>query len=140
MLTRTCSLLGVSGQINWVVIGILSIRFRAALKVQKKTHLLPFRNWTYPVGPWICVILNTFILLVQGWTCFTPKFDAVNFVSFYIELPVMLLLFVIRKVWKKTKAARISTMDLDTDAMTISDVDEENPPKDKMERILNWFF
>lgn len=86
------------------------------------------------------MVLNTFILLVQGWTCFTPKFDAVNFVSFYIQLPVMLLLFVIRKVWKKTKAARISTMDLDTDALTISDAEEENPPKDKMERMLNWFF
>lgn len=87
------NLVGVSNQLAWISIGITSIRFRAALEAQGKTDLLPFRNWTYPWGPWFSVILNCVIVLVQGWSSFTPTFSAVDFVSFYVELPVMALMY-----------------------------------------------
>jgi AAT family amino acid transporter len=32
------------------------------------------------------MVLNAVIILVQGWSCFSPKFKAVDFVSMYIEL------------------------------------------------------
>ncbi|KAI9170563.1 amino acid permease [Paramyrothecium foliicola] len=86
------NIVGVSNQLSWISIGIASIRFRSGLARQGKTHLLPFKNWTYPVGPWVAVILNSFLVLVQGWSCFSPRFNAVDFVSYYIELPVMLLI------------------------------------------------
>ncbi|KHN96076.1 amino acid permease [Metarhizium album ARSEF 1941] len=110
------NLIGVSSQVNWAAIGITSIRFRSALKLQNKTHLLPFRNWTYPAGPWLCVILNAFIILIQGWSCFSPRFNGISFVSFYIQLPVMAVLFVGWKVWKRTAWVALIDMDLDTDA------------------------
>jgi amino acid permease len=87
------SIVGVSNQLSWIAIGITSIRFRSALALQGKTHLLPFRNWTYPVGPYFVVVLNSVLVLVQGWSCFSPHFDGVSFVSFYIELPVMLVMY-----------------------------------------------
>ena len=32
---------------------------------------------------------------VQGWSSFVPRFSAVDFVSFYVELPVMLTMFLV---------------------------------------------
>ncbi|KAH6874754.1 amino acid permease/ SLC12A domain-containing protein [Thelonectria olida] len=135
------NIVGVSNQLSWIAIGITSIRFRSALAVQGKTHLLPFKNWTYPFGPWFCVVLNSVIVLVQGWSCFSPKFDGVSFVSFYIELPVMLLMYVVWKLVKKTKTVKLEEMDLVTDTYTIEDkVEEEAGWKAKVKRAVTWLF
>lgn len=135
------SIVGVSNQLSWISIGITSIRFRSALKVQGKTHLLPFRNWTYPYGPWFCVILNSFLVLVQGWSCFSPKFDGVSFVSFYIELPIMLIMYLGWKFVKKTKTVKLEEMDLETDTYTIDEkVEEVTGWKGKVKNVITWLF
>ncbi|KEF61891.1 AAT family amino acid transporter [Exophiala aquamarina CBS 119918] len=87
------NLVGVSNQLSWICIGLSSLRFRAGSKAQGLEHLLPFRNWTYPVGPILAVGLNIVLVLVQGWSCFSPTFSAVDFVSFYVELPIILVMF-----------------------------------------------
>ncbi|KAL8715202.1 MAG: hypothetical protein Q9220_001160 [cf. Caloplaca sp. 1 TL-2023] len=110
------NIVGVSNQLSWTAIGIASLRFRAAVKVQGKEHLLPFKNWTYPWGPWFSVILNSFLILVQGWSSFSPSFDVVTFFSLYIELPIMLVMYVGWKLLKGTRIVRLSDMDLETDA------------------------
>ncbi|CEJ82452.1 Putative Amino acid transporter [[Torrubiella] hemipterigena] len=138
------NIVGVSNQLSWIAIGIASIRFRAGLEAQGKTHLLPFRNWTYPYGPWFVVILNSFLVLIQGWSCFSPTFSPVDFVSLYIELPIMALMFVVWKVIKKTKFVKLHEMDLETDVY-IEDPekkDDEFPPgwKGKVKRVINWVF
>ncbi|OIW23426.1 hypothetical protein CONLIGDRAFT_637384 [Coniochaeta ligniaria NRRL 30616] len=134
------NIVGVSNQLSWIAIGITSIRFRSALALQGKTHLLPFKNWTYPVGPYLCVILNCFLVLVQGWSCFSPKFSGVDFVSYYIELPIMLVMYVAWKLIKRTKIVKLSEMDLETDVYV---ADEEKPEKKplarRLRRIATWF-
>ncbi|KAJ9145001.1 aat family amino acid transporter [Pleurostoma richardsiae] len=129
------NIVGVSNQLSWISIGITSLRFRAAMERQGKTHLLPFRNWTYPVGPWLCVILNCVIVLVQGWSCFSPKFDGVSFVSFYIELPIMLVMYLGWKIIKRTRTVRLEDMDLDTDVYVM---DEEKKDEKKGWRATLW--
>ncbi|KAL5046425.1 hypothetical protein BDW71DRAFT_214671 [Aspergillus fruticulosus] len=132
------NIVGVSNQLSWISIGITSIRFRSALKQQNKTHLLPFRNFTYPVGPWLCVILNIVIVLVQGWSCFSPTFDGVSFVSFYLELPVMLVMFIIWKVWKRTRFVKLREVDLITDTYTIEDLGEGEGKKNGWRQVVEW--
>ncbi|QPH10363.1 hypothetical protein C2857_001642 [Epichloe festucae Fl1] len=137
------NLVGVSNQLSWIAIGIASIRFRAGLERQGRTHLLPFKNWTYPYGPWAAVFLNSFLVLVQGWTCFSPSFDGASFVSFYIELPVMLAMYVAWKLYKRTKLVKLEEMDLVTNVYT---ADEEEPEKKKKgcrsraRNFLGWLF
>lgn len=133
------SLVGVSNQLSWISIGIASIRFRKGLEAQGKTHLLPFKNWTYPWGPWIAVILNSVLVLVQGWSCFSPTFSGVDFVSYYIELPIMAVMFVAWKLIKRTKFVKASDMDLETDVYTIEDdklVDEGH--RSKFRKAFAW--
>ncbi|KAF1917590.1 tryptophan permease [Ampelomyces quisqualis] len=134
------NIVGVSNQLSWICIGIASLRFRAGLKAQGKEHLLPFVNWTYPWGPWICIILNSFIVLVQGWTSFSPTFGAVDFVSFYLELPVFALMIIGWKLVKRTKLHKASEMDVETDVYTKEDREpEETSWKSKGKRIGTWF-
>ncbi|KAJ5194576.1 amino-acid permease [Penicillium cinerascens] len=109
------NIVGVSNQLSWICIGLASLRFRAAVRAQGIEHLLPFKNWTYPYGPIIAVGLNTVLVLVQGWQCFSPHFQSVNFVSYYIEIPIMIAMFLAWKLVKRTKFVRKSEMDLRTD-------------------------
>ncbi|KAI4130898.1 MAG: hypothetical protein LQ338_001495 [Usnochroma carphineum] len=109
------NIVGVSNQLSWIAIGIASLRFRAAVRVQNKEHLLPFKNWTYPWGPWFSVILNTFLVLVQGWSSFSPSFSVVTFFSLYVELPIMLVMYVGWKALKRTRIVKLRDMDLETD-------------------------
>ncbi|KFZ01432.1 hypothetical protein V501_09997 [Pseudogymnoascus sp. VKM F-4519 (FW-2642)] len=138
------NIVGVSNQLSWISIGIASIRFRAGLEAQGKTHLLTFRNWTYPYGPWFVVIGCSFLVLVQGWSCFSPRFNAVDFVSFYIELPVMALMFVGWKLLKKTKIVGLKEMDLVTDVYhpEPGEVDRDAVVgwKGKARAVLRWIF
>jgi AAT family amino acid transporter len=136
------NIVGVSNQIAWIAIGIASVRFRGAVRLQGKEHLLPFKNFTYPWGPWLCIILNIVLVLVQGWSSFSPKFDAVSFVSYYIEIPVMLIMYVAWKLIKRTKVVRLEDMDLETDRY--HDDSESHKVqggwKSKARGALNWIF
>ncbi|KAH7175049.1 amino acid permease [Fusarium flagelliforme] len=135
------NLVGVSNMLCWLAIGVTSIRFRAALERQNKTHLLTFRNWTYPYGPWLCVVANTILILVQGWSCFSPKFDVVSFISFYIEIPLMMVMFLSWKYFKKTKWVRLEDMDLVTDVYSSGErEDSDSGPRGKLKALLNWIF
>lgn len=118
------NIVGVSNQLSWIAIGFASLRFRAGLKKQGLEHLLPFKNWTYPYGPILSVGLNSVLVLVQGWSSFSPSFKVVDFVSYYIELPVMLVMFVGWKLIKRTKFVRLEEMDLSTDRF---DLDFKSP-------------
>ncbi|KAE8148250.1 amino acid permease/ SLC12A domain-containing protein [Aspergillus avenaceus] len=109
------NLVGVSNQISWTCICIASLRFRAAIRRQNLEHLLPFKNFTYPVGPALGAVLNVFLVLVQGWSCFSPVFDVVSFVSYYVEIPIMAAMYLGWKLWKGTKIVPLDEMDLVTD-------------------------
>ncbi|PKX95239.1 putative amino acid permease [Aspergillus novofumigatus IBT 16806] len=130
------NIVGVSNQISWVCIGIASLRFRAAIRRQNLEHLLPFQNWTYPVGPIIAVGLNIVLILVQGWSCFSPSFQAVDFVSFYIEIPVMVVMFLVWKLVKRTRFVHLDEMDLVTDRYDLNaEHDGSNGDGDSPSRV-----
>ena len=139
------NIVGVSNQLSWIAISLASLRFRAALKTQNKTHLLPFRNWTYPYGPWFSLVLNIVLVLVQGWSCFSPTFSAVDFVSYYLELPVMLVMYIGWKILKRSKIVKLRDMDLDTDVYVVtaddrSDIEDVKTWKGKLKRAVRWVF
>lgn len=135
------NIVGVSNQLSWISIGVSSLRFRAGLKAQGREHLLPFKNWTYPYGPIIVVVLGTVIVLVQGWSCFSPSFSPVDFVSFYIELPIFALMILVWKLLKRTEFHKASEMDLVTDVYTKDDAEakEEERWRSKARGVGTWF-
>ena len=46
------------------------------------------------------------ISTVQGWTSIFPKFSAVDFISFYIEIPVMIIMYITWALAKNTSARK----------------------------------
>ncbi|KAL8917194.1 MAG: hypothetical protein Q9208_008096 [Pyrenodesmia sp. 3 TL-2023] len=137
------SIVGVSNQLSWIAIGIASLRFRAAIKIQGKEHLLPYKNWTYPWGPWFSVILNSLLVLVQGWSSFSPSFRPVTFVSLYVELPIMLVMFTGWKVLRRTRLVDLREMDLVTDTyppeeLNPADDFEKTEWKGRVYRVWRW--
>jgi AAT family amino acid transporter len=61
------------------------------------------------------MILNIVLVLVQGWSCFSPSFAAVDFVSYYIEIPVMIVMYLFWKIIKRTRFVKLEEMDLVSD-------------------------
>jgi AAT family amino acid transporter len=146
-----CSIVGVSNQLSWICIGIASLRFRSAIRSQGLEHLLPFKNWTYPFGPIIAIGLNIVLVLVQGWECFSPYFKRVDFVSYYIEIPIMIVMFLAWKLVKRTHFVSNSEMDLHTDrydgglddSYRVHEEEEETKRKGivgKVQRFGQWLF
>jgi len=97
------NLVGVSNQIAWFSIGLASWRFRKAWKQQGRSlDDLKFRAaWTWPWGPPFVIFSVATMIIVQGWSSIIPKFTAVDFVSFYIEIPTMLVMFIAWMVVKR---------------------------------------
>ncbi|KAM5457403.1 Basic amino-acid permease [Microsporum audouinii] len=150
------NIVGVSNQLSWMAIGYSSLRFRRAVRRQNLEHLLPFKNWTYPWGPILSIGLNGVLILVQGWSSFSPEFKPVDFVSFYIQIPVILLMFLIWKfAVKKSKLVKLEEMDLLTDryeearvagaadlgaSSAVELTDGSNKWQNKLKRAGQWVF
>ncbi|OBZ67136.1 putative amino-acid permease PB1C11.02 [Grifola frondosa] len=88
------NIVGVSNQIAWLSIGMASWRFRQAwIRQGRPIYEMKFRaGWTWPWGPPFVIITVIALILIQGWSSLAP-FSAVDFVSFYIEIPVMIVMY-----------------------------------------------
>jgi amino acid transporter, AAT family len=151
------NLVGVSNQLAWVAIGVASIRFRRAIRLQGKEDLLPYRNWTQPWGPWVVVLGSIFMILVQGWSAFAP-WDVSSFFSYYVELLVVTVFYLawcaINRYW--FPLVRLEEMDLEserwqTGAIAGEDAGEDGVDgqesktagrsiKHRASRYLSWIF
>lgn len=104
---------GVAVFIVWGFINVYHIRFRQAWKLQgRKIEDLPYRGMLYPYLPWLGIVLNVFLALIQGWASFKP-FSAKDFVDAYILLPFFFVLAAFYKFFRKTQWVDLAAVDLD---------------------------
>ncbi|KAK0212727.1 amino acid permease/ SLC12A domain-containing protein [Desarmillaria ectypa] len=154
------NIVGVSNQIAWLSIGLSSWRFRKAWIYQGRSlEELKFRPaWTWPWGPPFVVITVTTLILIQGWSSIIPTFSVVDFFSLYIEIPVMVVMYLIwltlrRRNCTKTAAETeaptkapwsdivdMKTVDLTTDEYVEDQVeDAETDRQTILRRLYYWF-
>ncbi|KAG0366557.1 lysine-specific permease [Gamsiella multidivaricata] len=144
------SLSSTTGFIAWLGIAVSHIRFRMAYKAQGRSlSELPFVSRLYPFGPIYTILVCLVILIGQGYTAFSP-FDIKSFLSAYITLPFIVLLYFGKKYWSKTKILKLVDVDLDTgrsfmhSAMPVMDNESEmNQNKRKpniFRRVLSAIF
>ncbi|KAF9938193.1 hypothetical protein BGZ75_008745 [Mortierella antarctica] len=127
------SLSSTTGFIAWLGIAFCHIRFRMAYKAQGRSlNDLPFVSRLYPFGPIYTIIICVVILLGQGYTAFAP-FSVKAFLSAYITLPFVALLYFGNKFWTKSKILNLVDVDLDTGRSfmdtTMPSVDGDEPVK-----------
>lgn len=124
---------GSATYIAWAVIGITHLRFRKGWAVQGyRVEDLPFKALWYPYGTLFVVFINTFLVIIAGYSVFVDGFHAVDFVINYIVIAVFVVLYSGWKVWKRTKVVPLAEMDLRTGrretprATVTSDSDQED--------------
>ncbi|KAF9910750.1 hypothetical protein BX616_010786 [Lobosporangium transversale] len=108
------ALASTTGFIAWLGIAFCHIRFRMAYKAQGRSlQDLPFVSRLYPFGPIYTIVICLIILFGQGYTAFTP-FNVKAFLSAYVTLPFVVILYFGNKFWAKTKILKLVDVDLDT--------------------------
>jgi yeast amino acid transporter len=117
------NLSGVSTFIVWACISFIHIRFRRGWIAQGRSLAeLPFKALAYPFVAYFGVFANIFLALVQGWTNFVP-FNAGNFVSAYILLPLFFVIYGIGKLWWRGQDSTRRSWNMDLDSGRRVDLD-----------------
>lgn len=117
------ALSGLSSIFTWGSICLAHIRFRKAWALQGHTlDELAFRSPVGVVGSWVGLIFNILVLIAQFWTGFSPvgwqadsaKTLVINFFQAYLAAPVVVVMYVFYKFWKRTAIVRTRDMDVFT--------------------------
>lgn len=117
------ALSGLSSVITWGSICLAHIRFRRGWKQQGHTlEELAFRSQPGVIGSWVGFIFNCLVLIAQFWTGawpieygqLTPGGQAESFFKVYLAAPVVIISYVVYKVWFRTPFIRTYNMDLHT--------------------------
>ncbi|KAG7881977.1 hypothetical protein KL937_000548 [Ogataea polymorpha] len=113
----------------WLVMGIVSIRFRMAVKKQKSSILdttFSYKSKLFPVGP-IFVSLGSFLILLGLFYASlfpaggTP--NAYDFFATYLGVPLVIVTYLGYKLVFKTRFARSATIDLLEGYRPLTDVE-----------------
>ncbi len=95
----------LSGFLIWLGIAICHLRFRRAWVAQgRSVDDLKFKSKFYPYGPWLALILFVVVLFGANIGVFqTPVFSWFDFVTGYLMIPVVVLLYLGHKWRNKTR-------------------------------------
>ena len=95
----------LSGFLIWLGIAICHLRFRKAWVAQgRSVDDLKFKSKFYPYGPWLALILFVVVLFGANIGVFqTPVFSWFDFITGYLMIPVVVLLYLGHKWRNKTR-------------------------------------
>ncbi|KAK3299724.1 amino acid permease-domain-containing protein [Chaetomium fimeti] len=122
--------------VSWSSILLNHIRLMQALERQGiDARRLPWHNWwtrySSPAGLFMCIL----ILLTGGFTVFTTgNWDPAQFVSSYLDIPIVLTAYAFWKVFRKTKVVSLDEIPL-MDALARAD---EYYPEHNLDRKRGW--
>ena len=105
---------GVAGFVTWGGICFAHYRFRKAMKYQgRSTDDLPIKAPFHPFGDIFGMIACVVIALMAGYSYFVPA-DAVGLIGNYAGLIACGILFIVLKIYTKSKMVPVDQIDLDT--------------------------
>ncbi|KAK9460241.1 amino acid permease-domain-containing protein [Lipomyces oligophaga] len=112
------ALSGLSSIFTWGSVCLAHILFRRAWKVQGHSlNELPFKSHPGLIGSYAGLILNVLVLVAQFWIAVWPigsTPNAYDFFSTYLAAPVVLVFYILYKIWYKTPFVKPSEADLVT--------------------------
>ncbi|CAK7204217.1 hypothetical protein SEUCBS139899_006971 [Sporothrix eucalyptigena] len=126
--------------LTWTCLCYSYTRFRRALLVQgiERTSL-PFKGPFQPYTAWFGIVFFCIVLLFNGFAVFTHgNWNAQNFVSAYVGLPIFSGFYLGWKLIKKTKVVPLEEMDLYTGRVMGDERDSpETKAKTKLQKIIS---
>ncbi len=95
----------LSGFLVWIGIAICHLRFRRSWVAQgRSVNDLLFKSNAYPYGTWLSLILFVAVLFGANAGVFrAASFSWFDFISSYLMIPVVLLLYIIHKLVYRTQ-------------------------------------
>ncbi|KAK5680641.1 histidine permease [Elasticomyces elasticus] len=117
------ALSGLSSIFTWGSICLAHIRFRQGWKKQgHRVDELAFRSQPGVIGSWLGFVMNALVLVTQFWTAAWPihygddgsAAQVVSFFKLYLAAPIVIIFYVVHKVWYRTPFIRSHNMDLHT--------------------------
>ncbi|KAL1923769.1 uncharacterized protein VTP21DRAFT_8749 [Calcarisporiella thermophila] len=141
--TWLVSLTSVTGFISWLGIAASHYRFRLAYLAQgRRLEDLPYVAAFFPFGPLFAIFVCLVIIFGSGWENFKAPFNVVGFIAAYIGPFLMIVIYAVYKIVKRTKFVPIMEVDLDTDRYIPTKEDEEENaiPEPMWQKILAYIF
>lgn len=117
------ALSGLSSIFTWGSICLAHIRFRRGWKKQGHSlDELAFRSQPGVIGSWIGFIFNCLVLIAQFWTAAWPIGYGADttaqrvegFFEAYLAAPIVVISYIVYKLWFRTPFIRTHNMDLHT--------------------------
>jgi len=133
------NIVGVSNQIAWLSIGLSSWRFREAwVRQRRPLDELKFRaSWTWPWGPPFVVVSVSILILIQGWSSIVPTFSLVEFISFYIEIPIIVVMFFAWLFFSRRESEQ-SAGSISEPLLSDPGIDDGTPSRLNRDRIFKY--
>ncbi|KAI1139626.1 proline-specific permease [Hypoxylon sp. FL0543] len=129
--------------VSWSVILLNHIRLKMAMAKQGiPTSRLPWHNWWTIYSSSFSLFMCILILLTSGFKVFTTgNWDASDFVSSYLDIPLVLSAYFIWKFVKKTRIPSLKSIPLE-DAFQQADLhpDEPEGKSEGWVRLLSWMW
>lgn len=118
------SLSTMCGLIGWTVINITYLRYYYGLKLHGIVPRGIYRSPLQPYAAMWAVFWSIFYILISGISVFWT-FSASSFIASYINLPVILCLYVGYKVYHKTKMQPLAELDFISHIPTLEETGDE---------------
>ncbi|KAF9819345.1 hypothetical protein IEO21_02233 [Rhodonia placenta] len=116
------------GFFSWGAMNVTYLRFYAGLKAQGfDRRTFSYWNRLQPFLAWWAIFWLTIFILINGFAVFWA-FNASEFLTDYINVPIFLGLYVFWKLFKRTKAWRVDEMDFVTAIPSIEETEIPEVP------------
>jgi lysine-specific permease len=108
---------GLSGFLIWLGIAICHLRFRKAWVAQgRRVEDLKFRAKWFPFGPWLSLALFVIVVFGANASVFqAPVFSWFDFITGYLMIPVVLMLYFGHRLWHKTRMVPLERCKFEVD-------------------------
>ncbi|EHK98491.1 putative proline-specific permease [Glarea lozoyensis 74030] len=128
-------LVATAALVHWIIICVVYLRFYYGMKKQGIARsALPWAAPFQPYAAWTSLIAFSILLLTGGYITFVHgHWDNETFVSSYINIPIILILYLVYKFIKKTKIIPLDQLPIQK-FIDIANANPEEPAKP----VVGW--
>ncbi|KAJ5573998.1 uncharacterized protein N7459_008425 [Penicillium hispanicum] len=106
-------IVSISTLVNWICICVVYLRFLYGCKKQgiDRHRELPWAAPLQPYGTWVALVLFILLFFTGGYTTFMHgRWSTETFISYYFNLPFIVIVYGLYKIGMKTKLVPLEEM------------------------------